>query len=154
MIHGQRTSAYATFSSHIRPAGQFARVYGTRNTLDVDYLNRTVTLASAPELPSAIGRLLPPFQDAWQFARAGQNNLMRFLRSDFHYFAGMNRLFALFYASIIDQTPVPVPYRDILRISAMMEEIFRQIEPQTEQQIDAPQDRRTIRIVEEREIQA
>ena len=33
LVQGARTSGYATFSSHIRPAAQFVRVCGTRNTL-------------------------------------------------------------------------------------------------------------------------
>jgi predicted dehydrogenase len=128
MIQGQQTSAYGTFSSHARPAGNFARVYGTKNTLHVDYTNRTVTVDSAPTLPSAIGRLLPPFQQAWQYFREGHRNLKRFRHYDFHFFAGLNRLISLYYDSILNETPPPISYRDILRISVMMDEIFRQVE--------------------------
>lgn len=130
LIQGTQTSVYGTFSSHIRPAGNFARIYGTKNTLNVDYLNRTVTLATAPSLPSAVGRLLPPFQEAWQYLREGRRNLQRFLKSDFHFFSGLNRLISLYYESILNDTPVPIPYRDMLRIAAMMDEIFRQIDLQ------------------------
>ena len=62
MIQGGNVSAYATFSSSIRPIGNFARIYGTKNTLHVDYVNRTVVADTEPRLPSAIGRLIPPFQ--------------------------------------------------------------------------------------------
>lgn len=126
-ITGGRVSAYGTFSSHIKPTGHFTRIYGTRNTVHVDYVARTVTLAADSKLPSAIGRLVPAFAQGAQFLREGGKNLMRFAKSEFHYFSGMNRLFAMFYESIATGGPPPIPYRDILRIAAMMDEVFRQV---------------------------
>jgi predicted dehydrogenase len=126
-IVGGPVSVYGTFSSHIKPTGHFARVYGTKNTLHVDYVMRTVTLDAQSHLPSAIGRLVPAFAQGAQFLREGGKNLARFARSDFHYFSGMNRLFAMFYESIVTGGPPPIPYRDILRIAAMMDEVFRQV---------------------------
>jgi hypothetical protein len=37
---------------------------------------------------------------------------------------------SLFFDSIVDDGPVPIAYRDILRISQMMDEIFRQVRVQ------------------------
>jgi predicted dehydrogenase len=127
VVLGGPVSVYGTFSSHIKPTGHFARVYGTKNTLHVDYVMRTVTLDAQTKLPSAIGRLAPAFDQGVQYLREGGKNLMRFARNDFHYFSGMNRLFAMFYESIQSGGPPPIPYRDILRISAMMDEIWRQV---------------------------
>jgi predicted dehydrogenase len=124
---GPGASAFAWFSSHLRPAGQFVRVYGTRNTAQVDQSAGSMTLESRSRLPSAIGRLTPPFGQAMQYLRAGFRNLARFARNDFHYFAGMNRLFELFYRCILDDGTPPIPYRDILRVSAWMDEIWRQV---------------------------
>jgi predicted dehydrogenase len=128
MIQGSRVTMTGTFSSHIRPAGHFARIYGTKNTAHVDYVARTVTLDAAPRLPSAIGRLLPAFDQARQYGRAGMKNVRRFLKFDFHYFSGLHRLIAMFYDSIEQGTEPPIPYSDILRISRMMDEIFRQVD--------------------------
>lgn len=127
LIQGERTTAYGTFSAHIRPAGNFVRVYGTKNTLHVDYTNRTLVLDSAPTLPSAIGRLLPAFQQSRSYMKEGGKNLTRFLRSDFHFFAGLNQLISRFYESIEQDSEPPISYRDILRIARMMDDIFRQI---------------------------
>lgn len=126
-IQGARTSAYATFSSHARPAAHFVRLYGTKNTLHVDYLARTVTLPGISTLPAAIGRLIPPFDRAFQYLREGARNAARFARSDFHFFSGLHNLLALYYQSILENGPPPISYRDMLRISAMMDEIFRQV---------------------------
>jgi predicted dehydrogenase len=122
-----KVSAFGTFSSHIKPTGHFARVYGTKNTLFVDYVMRSVTLDAQTKLPSAIGRLVPAFDQGLQYLREGGKNLARFIKSDFHYFSGLNRLFGMFYDSIVDDGDPPIPYRDILRIAAMMDEIFRQV---------------------------
>jgi predicted dehydrogenase len=127
VILGGPVSVYGTFSSHIKPTGHFARVYGSKNTLHVDYVMRTVTLDAQSKLPSAIGRLVPAFDQGLQYLREGGKNLARFAQSDFHYFSGMNRLFAMFYESIVSGGPPPIPPRDILRISAIMDEIWRQV---------------------------
>jgi predicted dehydrogenase len=130
VIRGKRTTVYGTFSSHVRPPGHFVRVYGTRNTAHVDYTMRTVTLESSSTLPSAIGRLVPAFSQAAQFVRAGGKNVARFAKSDFHYFSGLNYLFQSYYRSILEDGPAPISHRDILRVSAMLEEIFSQLDVQ------------------------
>lgn len=126
-----QTSAFAWFSSHLRPPGQFLRVYGTRNTAQVHQGMSTVTLESVARLPSALGRLTPAFDQGMQYLRAGAHNVARFARNEFHFFEGLNTLFSLFYGAIRDDAAPPIAYRDILRVSAWMDEIWRQV-PQTE----------------------
>ncbi len=130
VIRGKRTTAYGTFSSHIKPAAHFVRVYGTRNIAHVDYAMRAVTLEATSSLPSAIGRLVPAIGQASQFAKAFGRNVGRFARSDFHFFAGLNHLFDRYYRSILDNLPPPISHRDILRISAMLDDIFGQLDVQ------------------------
>lgn len=130
VIRGKRTTFYGTFSSHARPPAHFARVHGTHNTATVDYTMRTVTLETPSTLPSAIGRLVPAFSQAMQFARAGGKNVGRFARSDFHFFSGLHHLFRGYYRSIVRDTPPPISHRDILRVSAMLDEIFAQLDVQ------------------------
>ncbi|WP_437279922.1 Gfo/Idh/MocA family oxidoreductase [Sorangium sp. So ce375] len=126
-VQGARVSAYGTFSSHARPPGHFLRVYGTKNTLHVDFTSRTVTLDASPKLPSAIGRVVPAFDQALSYLREGGKNVVRFARSDFHFFSGMNRLIGLFYDSITRGAELPISYRDMIRVAWMMDEIFRQV---------------------------
>jgi predicted dehydrogenase len=126
VIRGAKVTGYGTFSSHIRPLAQFVRVYGTRNIAHVDYVARTVTLASSPRLPSAVGRLVPAFEQGLAHFSAGLRNVGSFAKSDFHFFAGMNHLISSFYKSILDGGDAPIPARDILRIAGLMDEIFRQ----------------------------
>jgi predicted dehydrogenase len=121
-------TVYGTFSSHIRPAGHFTRVYGTKNTCHVDYVARTVTLESSGSLPSAIGRLVPAFEMAAQYTKAGARNVGKFMRSEFHFFSGLGHLIRAFYTSIVEDGPPPIPHRDIVRVSVMLDEIFRQLQ--------------------------
>jgi predicted dehydrogenase len=130
MILGAHASAYVTFCSHARPVSHSLRVYGTRNTAHVDYRLRTMSVETEQTVPTALGRLLPPFQSSWQSARQATRNAREFAGSRFHYFAGMNRLLSLFYRSILDDTPVPIPYEEILRVSRIMDRIFAQIRPE------------------------
>lgn len=127
MLRGARMSAYATFSANARPAGQTLTVYGTRRTVKVDYISRTVTFAADPRLPGAIGRLLPAFAAGWGFWREGMRNVRRFARSDYHYFAGLNHIIARFYQSILENGPPPIAYADLLWVSHVIDEVIGQI---------------------------
>jgi len=49
---------------------------------------------------------------------------MAFARGEFHLFSGLNRLISMFYDSILDGAPLPIPTRDILRVSSWMDRIF------------------------------
>jgi predicted dehydrogenase len=124
---GKRVSMYGTFSAAIRPVGQFMRVYGTRGSVHVDLVCQTVVLDSTPTFPSAIGRLLPAFAQGKAYRREGRRNVRRFLRSEFHFMAGMHEIISRFYDSILDGKELPVSYRDMLRVSWMLDEIFRQV---------------------------
>jgi predicted dehydrogenase len=120
-------SAFAWFSSHLRPPVQFLRIYGTKGTAQVHLGTSTVTFEPVARLPSAFGRLTPAFSQGRQYLREARRNLGRFARNDFHFFAGLNRLFGRFYGAILEDGPPPIPYRDILRVSAWMDEIWRQV---------------------------
>jgi predicted dehydrogenase len=127
IIKGKETSAYATFCANARPVGQTLRVYGTKATAHVDFNARTLVLERKQSFPSALGRLRPPFQVAGDYFRQGLRNVGRFRRHRFHFFDGMRTLLTEFYQCIENDTDPPIAYRDILRVSALMEQIFAQV---------------------------
>ncbi len=127
VIRGAKVSAYATFSAHARPAAHFLRVYGTKNTAHADFVSRTVTLQRRTRLPSAIGRVALGFGQTFEHLRASTRNAVRFARSEFQFFAGLERLMRRFYDAIRDDAPPPIPHRDILRLSAWIDEIVGQL---------------------------
>jgi predicted dehydrogenase len=129
MILAGGISAYVTFSSHARPVGHFMRVYGTKNTAHIDFALRTMLVEKKQTIPSALGRLLPPFKSSWQSLRQATHNAREFAGSRFQFFAGMNRLLSQFYECIQNDTPVPIPYPEMLRVSQIMDEISTQVYP-------------------------
>jgi predicted dehydrogenase len=131
VLQGEKVSAYATLCSHAKPAGHFLRLYGERNTVHVDYNLRTVILDGDQTLPSAVGRLVPPFAQSWRHMRAGMANASLFARSRFHYFAGMRELLLRFYSSIQHGTPLPISYVEMLRVAEWMDRIFAQVAQET-----------------------
>lgn len=126
-VIGRKTTAIGVFSSHARPTGHYCRVFGTKNTMTVDYVSRTVTFDQYPRLPSAIGRLLAPFASSWGYLRAGSSNVLRFAHHDFQFFAGLGELVRRFYASIKGDTAPPIAYHDILRVSLMLERVWEEL---------------------------
>ncbi|MBV8206216.1 MAG: Gfo/Idh/MocA family oxidoreductase [Acidobacteria bacterium] len=129
MMQAGGVSAYATFCSNAMPLGHFARVYGTKATARVDYALRTVVLDRAQKFPSALGRLFPPLQYGWDYFREGLRNCRDFAGSRFQFFAGMRLLFSMFYQSILQEAPLPIPYSEMLRVAALMDEVFAQVYP-------------------------
>ena len=130
IIQGAQTSAYITFSAHARPVEHFLRVCGTKNTVHVDFMARTALLERKQTFPSALGRLFPPFLVAKDYLRQGLKNVNSFSHARFHFNDGMRRLLSEFYLSIERDSQPPIAYAEILRVSAMMDQIFEQIYPE------------------------
>lgn len=122
-------SGYGTLCSHARPVANTMKVYGTKNTVEVDFNLRTVIVAKSQSYPSAIGRLVPPFQMASQFLAAGRRNLVAFRRNEFQFFAGMATLLELFYTAIRTDGPPPIPYEEILSVAKVMDDVIGQVYP-------------------------
>ena len=70
---------------------------------------------------------IPPVAQAGQYFGNFVHNAGLFLAMDAHMDAPKKRLFESFYRSITDGAPVPIPYREILLTSRIMDEIFAQI---------------------------
>lgn len=127
MLIDQGVSAFATFTSHARPIAHVLTVYGTRNTAHLDFEAGTITLSSTSTLPGPLGRLGCGFGQALQYLRQGGRNVMRLARADYHALAGLTYLIAAFYDSIRRDTPVPIAYRDMLKVAAMTDAVFAQV---------------------------
>jgi hypothetical protein len=53
--------------------------------------------------------------------------MTKFLKADFQTGYSMKVLIRSFYRSITDGLPLPIPYKEILRTSRIMDEIFSQL---------------------------
>jgi predicted dehydrogenase len=124
MLQGRETTATLLFASQARPVQRVTRLYGTRECLEIDLEARSLRRIGPATMPGPFAKLQLPYRDLCEAARALGKNLYRFLRSDLHYFEGMRRLFSRFYEAILEGGEPPIPYGEIRRVTAMMDDIF------------------------------
>jgi predicted dehydrogenase len=124
-LRGRDVTGSLLFDTRIEPQ-RIARIYGARGCLTVDLDAQTVTGHRSPRLPGAFGRLETPWRAWRQAARNLRRNLLRFLRSELQYFAGMRGLMAAFYAAIQSGSPPPIAYAEMRRVARLMDAVFEQ----------------------------
>jgi predicted dehydrogenase len=123
----ERVTAYFTFSSQMRPGLHQFRIYGDKNGLLLDQDQETLIRLRGKHLPSYAEKFIPPAGIARQQLGNILTNLRTFLRSDFHMKSGMKYLIESFYQSIVENTPGPIRYEEILLTARIMDSIFAQI---------------------------
>ena len=123
----ERTTAYFTFSSQMKPSIHELRVYGSKNGLVVDQDHDILLKLRGDKYKSYADKFIPPAQFAKQYLGNLLSNTKLFLNNDFHMDAGMKHLMEAFYNSIREDTPVPIPYREILLTTRIMDDIFNQL---------------------------
>lgn len=121
------TTGYFTFSSQMRPALHQFRVFGKKNGLAIDQDQETLIKLRGQRYTSYAEKFIPPVAMAKQDLENAITNVRRFLRRDFHMKSGMKYLMESFYRSIVEDTPVPIPYREIILTAHIMDQIFDQI---------------------------
>lgn len=120
-------TAYFTFSSQMRPSLHQFRIYGPENGLIMDQDQETLIRLKGNRLKSYLEKFLPPVQFARQYLENLRGNLGLFLRNDFHMKSGMKYLIESFYRSIVEDGPVPIPYREIILTARITDSIFDQL---------------------------
>ncbi len=120
-------TAYFTFSSQMRPSVHQFRLFGPRNGLLLDEDHQTLIKLTGKRLKSYAERFIPPLNLAKQEVKNVTGNMRKFLANDFQMKAGMKCLIEDFYRSLTLGMPLPIPYREILLVSRMMDSIFDQI---------------------------
>ncbi|HXJ80468.1 MAG TPA: Gfo/Idh/MocA family oxidoreductase [Candidatus Methylomirabilis sp.] len=120
-------TAYFTFSSQMRPVLHQLRVYGPANGLILDQDQETLIKLRGRRFKSYVENFVPPVIFAGQHLGAVAANLKTFMARDFHTKSGLKYLIESFYRSILDGTPVPIPYGEILRTARIMDSIFDQL---------------------------
>jgi predicted dehydrogenase len=126
-----RTTAYFTFSSQMRPGLHQFRVYGPKNGLILDQDQETLIRLRGTRYKSYAEKFVPPLNAAKQNLGNVATNLETFLENDFHMKAGMKSLIESFYECIRQNSPPPIPYREISLTAKIMESIFKQLEQQS-----------------------
>jgi predicted dehydrogenase len=124
----QRTTAYLTVSSQARPLLNQFHVYGTRNGLSMDQQKQTLIRHRGQAYPSYAEQFLPPLAYARQYASNLRHNLALFLQCRFHQKQGMKYLIEHFYGAVRGEAAPPIPYREILLTTRIMDTIFSQLD--------------------------
>jgi hypothetical protein len=121
------TTASFTFSSQLRPTLHQFRIYGRAGGLVLDQDQETLIKVRGARIKSYGEKFVPPVTLAAQHLGNAVRNMRTFLARDFHMKSGMKHLIESFYRSIVDDQPVPIPYREIVLTARIMQEIFEQI---------------------------
>jgi predicted dehydrogenase len=123
----ERTTAYFTFSTQMRPAVRQFNIYGHRAGLLLDEDQQIVIRLRGRRYKSYLEMFAGPLVFAGQYLTSSVRNFRAFIARDFHMNSGKKYLMEAFYRSILDRTPVPIPYNQILLTSRIMDEIFEQL---------------------------
>jgi predicted dehydrogenase len=121
------TTAYFTFSSTMRPVLNQFRIFGPRNALLLDETQQSLVKLRGSAFKSYVERFVPPVIFAQQHIANAARNVRLFMRNEFHMDAGKKNLIEAFYRSIVEKTPVPIPYSQILLTARVMDAIFEQV---------------------------
>jgi predicted dehydrogenase len=121
------TTAYFTFSSQIRPGVQQFRIYGPKNSFMIDDMHQTLIKTTPTNYKSYLKHFVPPVLYSMQYLAGAGHNINKFLKRDFHLESGRKILIESFYHSVSENTPLPIPYRDILLTAKIMDNIFAQL---------------------------
>jgi predicted dehydrogenase len=127
IIYDEVATAYFTFSSQMRPSLHQLRLYGPKNGLVLDDDQQTVITVRGLRYKSYLEKFVPPWDYAKQYIINSLANVGKFIRADFQAGYRYKVLIKTFYRSITEGLPVPIPYKEILRTSRIMDEIFFQL---------------------------
>ena len=120
---GQKT-VFGFISAHARPVTHTMDVFGTKDSMQLDFNARTSVFTARQTQKGAIGRLFPAATSAKQLLGNFASNLNAFRKYEFHYFQGMRSLLQAYYLSILNDSPVPISQKDILRTCEIMDTII------------------------------
>jgi predicted dehydrogenase len=138
----QCATAYFTFSSQMRPSLHQFRLYGPKNGLILDLHQETLIRLRGARYKSYVEKFIPPVNMAGQYIGNLKTNLRQFLANDFHMKAGLKYLIESFYRSILENTPPPISYGQIMLTTRIMDAIFLQLNrkqsPPYEQDLTVP----------------
>jgi hypothetical protein len=112
----------------MRPALHQFRVYGPANGLILDQDHESLIKLRGARFKSYLEYLIPPVTTAKQYLGSAIKNGRTFLAKDFHMKSGMKYLIEAFYRSILEDTAPPIPYREILLTTKIMDSIFVQLD--------------------------
>jgi predicted dehydrogenase len=136
---GRGTTAFFCFTTQVRPGINQLRIYGNANSIMVDHTSGTVIPYKARSAKSYLTFFLPPLHNAAAYFHNACSNIGNFLGRKLYQDSGMKELIARFYESIQTGGQPPIPYREIVLVARIMDEIFGKIYTQRQDEASALQ---------------
>jgi len=124
MLRGRHATASVLFSSRVRPVQRVAWLHGTRAVVEVNLDAGTLRVDKPSTTRGPFIKLQLSWWQLMEARRAVTQNIRGFLHSELQYFAGMRLLFERFYDSILVNGPEPILPGEILRVAAIMDDVF------------------------------
>jgi predicted dehydrogenase len=121
-------TAFFCFSTQVKGLNQL-RVYGPAGSLSADIITGSIVRRKSRSYKSYLTYFVPPLKNAREHLRNLRLNITNFLSRRLYQDFGMKELIERFYNSIRKGDPAPIPYREILLTTRIMDEIFLQIYP-------------------------
>jgi predicted dehydrogenase len=129
------TTALFCFSTQIKGLNQL-RIYGPAASITADIITGSLVRNTNRSYKSYLTYFVPPLKNAREHLRNARRNLTNFVRRRLYQDFGMKELVERFYNSIRKESPLPIPYREIILTARIMDEIFAQIYPRRGQKSD------------------
>ncbi|MFH1776260.1 MAG: NAD-dependent epimerase/dehydratase family protein [Candidatus Omnitrophota bacterium] len=127
-VETKKSMGMVSLSLAVNPRYQTLNIYGTKMTLFLDFLNKTVIKQGAVKgIPKAISRTLMNFSQAKTIVSSTFKNTFQALRKTFTYYEGTEILIREFYQSIVKDKEAPVSGEEGLQNMQLMDRIWRQL---------------------------
>jgi predicted dehydrogenase len=121
------TTAFFLFTTQFGEGSNELRLFGRSGNLVLDNNYRTVIRIRPSTYKSYLRYLLAPLSQAQEHARNTMISMRQFARKEFQMDFGMRKLMELFYLSIREGGPDPIPKAEIRRTAQIMDTIFSQM---------------------------
>jgi predicted dehydrogenase len=118
------TTATFCFSTQIKPGINQLRLCGPANSLTVDLNSGSVIPHRGRSYKSYLTYLAPPLVAAREHFANGWRNFIGILRQDVYQDSGMTALIDRFHAAVSAGGPPPIPYREVLLTTRIMDVVF------------------------------
>jgi predicted dehydrogenase len=121
------TTAFFLFTTQFGEGSNELRLFGRSGNLVLDNNYRTVIRIRPSAHKSYLRYFLAPLSHAQEHARNTIISIRQFARKEFQMDFGMRKLMELFYLSIREGAPDPIPKAEIRRTVQIMDAIFSQM---------------------------
>jgi predicted dehydrogenase len=119
----KNTTAFFSFSSQINPPVKQFTVYGPKSYIIIDHNHQTV-ITSSNSYKYYLNHFVPPLNYATQYLKNSIRNVKNFVKRNHYFEIGRRNLIYNFYQSIVENSELPIPYREIRLTYKIMDLIF------------------------------